>query len=174
MLENVTSGRDSGHPEWLTWLQPCARSAQLRIVLLVLAASTLGVWARAQSAETNSVSVYADAIKQATISERITGLERYLKLPTSGTLRIDALEFLVWDHTRLGHQAQSAQHAQELQRVSPGNPIAIAILNQNPQAETNKRAAQDRLSMLASALARLGQLGKPEGMLPGNFTVLRQ
>lgn len=174
MLENVTSGRDSGHPEWLTWLQPCTRSAQFSIVLLVLAVGTFGVWARAQSAETNSVSVYADAIKQSTISERITGLERYLTLPTSGTLRIDALEFLVWDHTRLGHQAKSAQHAQELLRVSPGNPIAIAILNQNPQAETNKRAGQDRLSMLASALARLGQLGKPEGMLPGNFNVLRQ
>jgi len=174
MLENVTSGRDSGYPEWLTWLQPGTRSAQFSIVLLVLAISTFGVRARAQSAETNSVSVYADAIKQSTISERINGLERYLTLPTSGTLRIDALEFLVWDHMRLGHHAQSAHHAQELLRVSPGNPIAIAILNQNPQAETNKRAAESRLSILASALARLGQLGKPEGMLPGNFTVLRQ
>src|SRR4029077_3700835 len=153
-------------------------SAQLSIVLLVLAVSTFGVRARAQSSvqssATNSVSVYADAIKQSTISERISGLERYLTLPTSGTLRIDALEFLVWDHMRLGHQAQSAKHAQELLRVSPGNPIALAILNQNPQAETNKRAAGDRLSILASALSRLGQLSKPEGMLPGNFTVLRQ
>ncbi|HZI58953.1 MAG TPA: VWA domain-containing protein [Verrucomicrobiae bacterium] len=174
MLENVTSGRDSGHPEWLIWLQPGARSTQLGIVLLVLAVSIFGVRVRAQSAETNSVSVYADAIKQSTISERISGLERYLTLPTSGTLRIDALEFLVWDHTRLGHQAQSAQHAQKLLQVSPGNPIAIAILNQNPQAEPNRRAAENRLSMLASALTRLGQLGKPEGMLPGNFTVLRQ
>ena len=46
MLENVTSGRDSGYPEWLTWLQPGTRSAQFSIVLLVLAISTFGVRAR--------------------------------------------------------------------------------------------------------------------------------
>jgi hypothetical protein len=174
MLENVTSGRNSGYPEWLVWFQAVTRSARLTAMLIALAAGLFSVQARAQSAETNSVSAYADAIKQSTISERISGLERYLTLSGSGTLRIDALEFLVWDHSRLGHQTQSAQRAQELLRISPGNPIAIAILNQSAQPETNKSAAHNRLAMLASAAARLNQLNKPEGMLPRNFSVLRQ
>lgn len=174
MLENVTSGRDSGYPEWLAWLQSGARSAALTVMLILPAALLMGVRAHTQTAEPNSVSAYADAIKQSTISERINGLEKYLTLPGSGTLRIDALEFLVWDHSRLGHQAQSAQHAQELLRISPGNPIAIAILNQSTPPESNRRIAQDRLAMLASALARLGQISRPEGMLPRNFSVLRQ
>lgn len=181
MLESVTSRRDSGYPEWLAKLWPNiyqqSNSRPPRYcatVLILCAVIALAPQARAQQAETNSVSAYADALKQSTISERISGLERYLTLPTSGTLRIDALEFLVWDHARLGHQTKSAQHAQALLRVSPGNPIAIAILNQSAQAESNRRAAQDRLALLSSALGRLDQLNKPEGMLPRNFSVLKQ
>jgi tetratricopeptide (TPR) repeat protein len=174
MLENGTSRRNSGYPEWLGL--PWRTSAlQVTIALTLLVACFCAVSISAQSGETSSVRVYADAIQQSTISQRIAGLEKYLTLPTSGTLRIDALEFLVWDHSRLGHQAQSAQSAQELLRISPGNPIAVAILNQNIQAESdNKYAAQNRLAILSSALARLDQLNKPEGMLPRNFSVLRQ
>ncbi|MBZ5504524.1 MAG: hypothetical protein LAO78_03455 [Acidobacteriia bacterium] len=186
MLENVTSRRDSGYPEWLTelwqnrdwrpggWRSGKRPARHCAVILVLLAVSICGVRARAQSAETNSVSAYAEAIQQSTISERISGLERYLTLSGSGTLRIDALEFLIWDHSRLGHQTRSAQHAQELLRISPGNPIAIAILNQTVKAESNQYSAQNRLTMLASALARLDQLSKPEGMLPRNFAVLRQ
>ena len=60
---------------------------------------------------------------------------------------MDALEFLVWDHMRLGHQSQSAQRARELMAISPANPIAVAVLSQNPPSSPHgKSMVQDRLA----------------------------
>jgi tetratricopeptide (TPR) repeat protein len=88
---------------------------------------------------------------------------------------VDALEFLVWDHMRLGHQSQSAQRARELIAISPGNPIAMAALNQNaPSAPRGKNTVQQRLAALKSAISGLDHLNKPEGMLDRNFQMLRQ
>ncbi|MGZ4897176.1 MAG: vWA domain-containing protein, partial [Candidatus Angelobacter sp.] len=86
-----------------------------------------------------------------------------------------ALEFLVWDHLRLGHQSQSAQRARELLAISPGNPIAVAVLNQDMSPASNdRRATANRLAQLNSAMTSLAQLSKPEGMLDRNFQMLKQ
>ena len=116
------------------------------IVLLALAGASCV--AQAQSAG-SSISAYADAIKQSTISERITAMERYVAMAGSSKLKTDALEFLVWDHFRLGHQSQGAQRAKELLVVSPGNPIAVAVLNQDmSSASRDKGATATRLAQL--------------------------
>ncbi|MGZ4867519.1 MAG: hypothetical protein ACXV7C_09865, partial [Candidatus Angelobacter sp.] len=134
MLENVTSGRSSAFSEWLKtrlWVSSYATA------ILLLALSGLSCVAQAQSAVAqaqpagSSISAYADAIKQSTISERVTAMDRYVAMSGGSRLKTDALEFLVWDHLRLGHQSQSAQRARELLAISPGNPIAVAVLNQD-------------------------------------------
>ena len=123
----------------------------------------------------SSISAYADAIKQSTISERITAMDRYVAMAGSSKLKTDALEFLVWDHLRLGHQSQSTQRAKELLAISPGNPIAVAVLNQDmSSASRDKGAAANRLAQLNSAMSSLDQLSKPEGMLDRNFQMLKQ
>ncbi|HET9364778.1 MAG TPA: hypothetical protein VFP71_07245, partial [Candidatus Angelobacter sp.] len=65
---------------------------------------------RGQAAQ-SSVEAYADAVKQSVIAQRVTAMEHYLTLPGVGSLKVDALEFLIWDHLRLGHQPQALQHA---------------------------------------------------------------
>src|SRR5450432_3342387 len=131
MLENVTSGRNSGISERLKWQQPLVRvSSRLILGALIPLLCILPCVAQGQSAG-SSISAYADAIKQSTIAERIVAMERYLALSSGGGLKVDALEFLVWDHMRLGHQSQTAQRARELIAISPANPIALAALNQN-------------------------------------------
>ena len=93
----------------------------------------------------------------------------------SSKLKTDALEFLVWDNFRLGHQSQSAQRAKELLAISPGNPIAVAVLNQDmSSAPRDKDATANRLAQLNSAMSSLDQLSKPEGMLDRNFQMLKQ
>jgi hypothetical protein len=175
MLENVTSGRNSGISERLKCWQPFVRVSS-RVILAVLMVS-LGLMsgiAQAQSAG-SSIGAYADAIKQSTIAERIIAMERYLALSSGGGLKVDALEFLVWDHMRLGHQSQSAQRARELIAISPANPIALAALNQNaPSAPRGKNTVQERVAALKSAISGLDHLNKPEGMLDRNFQMLRQ
>ncbi len=102
-------------------------------------------------------------------------MDRYVAMAGSSKLKTDALEFLVWDHFRLGHQSQSTQRAKELLAISPGNPIAVAVLNQDmSSAPRDKGATANRLAQLNSAMSSLDQLSKPEGMLDRNFQMLKQ
>jgi tetratricopeptide (TPR) repeat protein len=168
MLKATNSGRNSVFSEWLklpTWI-----SFSFSLILVF----GLGEISCAQSAG-SSISVYADAIKQSTISERITAMDRYVAQAGSSKLKTDALEFLVWDNLRLGHQSQSAQRAKELLAISPGNPIAVAVLNQDiSSASRDKGTTANRLAQLNSAMSSLDQLSKPEGMLDRNFQTLKQ
>ena len=169
MLDNATSGSNSALSEWLKsqrWVLSLA-------LLFLVAISSLSCLAQTQS--TSSISAYADAIKQSTISERITAMDRYVTMAGGSRLKTDALEFLVWDHLRLGHQSQSTQRARELLAISPGNPIAVAVLNQDmSSAPQGKGVTQNRLAELNAAMRSLDQLSKPEGMLDRNFQMLRQ
>jgi tetratricopeptide (TPR) repeat protein len=168
MLKATNSGSNSAFSEWLKL--PTRVSFRLIILLLAIA----GVSCAAQSGG-SSISAYADAIKQSTISERIAAMNRYVAMAGSSKLKTDALEFLVWDNLRLGHQSQSTQRAKELLAISPGNPIAVAVLNQDmSSASRDKNATANRLAQLNSAMSSIDQLSKPEGMLDRNFQVLKQ
>ncbi len=175
MLEKVTSGRSFkfGFSELKLHLFARSSSRAILAILVVLFCVSAGN-AQAQSAG-SSISAYADAINKSTIAERITAMEHYLTLSSGGSLKTDALEFLVWDHWRLGHVAQSTQRANELLAISPANPIAVAVLNQNPSpTPREKNAAQSQLAALKSAMNNLDRVNKPEGMLDRNFQILKQ
>lgn len=163
------SGHSFAKPEHLKliWRKKLHGGA-LPVVLSALC--LFGVAARAQS----SVEAYADGIKQSVISQRITAMERYLTLSSGGSLKVDALEFLIWDHMRLGHQAQSLQHAKELLAIAPNNPVAIAVLNQDPPSMRGKHEFEKGLATLKSASSALEHLTKPEGMPDRNFEALRR
>jgi tetratricopeptide (TPR) repeat protein len=170
MSHRTNFGYHSAFPEWLklprAWFELC--------FVLVISLTGISCIAQVQSAG-SSISAYADAIKQSTISERVTAMDRYLSMAGGSKLKTDALEFLVWDHLRLGHQSQSTQRAKELLAISPSNPIAVAVLNQDmSSASRDKDAAANRLAQLNSAMSGLDQLGKPEGMLDRNFQMLKQ
>jgi tetratricopeptide (TPR) repeat protein len=173
MLESVTSGRESGISEQLK-LQTLPHLPRYFVVAaFVIAFCVQGGRGRAQT-PAEGISAYADAIRQSTIAERIVAMERYVQLSSSGSLKVDALEFLVWDHMRLGHPSKSEQRAKELLAISPGNPIAVAVLNQYPPANRNKSAVERQLAALKTARSGLDHLNKPEGMLDRNFEMLRQ
>jgi hypothetical protein len=175
MSKDVNSGTGSGHSEWRKRsLAPRLHLSALTACLLVLCLhGESALVAQGLSAQTG-VEAYAQAIRQSVISQRITAMEQYLNLSPSGSLKVDALEFLIWDHMRLGHQAQSVQRARELAATAPLNPLAIAMLNQEPPPALGKNAMRQRLAMLNSALSELVHLNKPEGMLDRNFHMLRQ
>lgn len=171
MLNTKNSGSNSVFSEWLK-LRPWVSLGLL--LILVLAPAGISCAAQAQSSS-SGIQAYADAIKQSTISERITAMDRYVATSGSSRLKTDALEFLVWDNLRLGHQSQSERRAKELIAISPGNPIAVAVLNQDmSSAPRDKATAANRLAQLNSAMTSIDQLSKPEGMLDRNFQTLKQ
>ena len=168
MLEIGTSGRNCAFSEWLKLR---ASSLCLWAFLPIFLCGAPGS-APAQSAQ-SSISAYADAIKQSTISDRIEAMEKYLMLSDNSRLKVDALEFLVWDHLRLSHQLRSEQRARELLAMSPGNPIAVAVLSQDA-APQGKAAIQNHLATLTAVRSGVDHMIKPEGMLDRNFQMLQQ
>jgi tetratricopeptide (TPR) repeat protein len=174
MLEIGTSGNNPAFSEWLKSRPKAATLPRCIGIVFAIFISVLPHAASAQSAQ-NSISAYADAIKQFTISDRITAMEKYLPLSGNSRLKVDALEFLVWDHLRLGHPSQSAQRARELLAISPGNPIATAVLSQDsPSAPQGRAAVQKQLAVFTSAVIAVDRMNKPEGMLDRNFQLLQQ
>jgi hypothetical protein len=102
-------------------------------------------------------------------------MDKYIALAGNSRLKVDALEFLVWDHLRLSHPSQSAQRARELLAISPGNPIAVAVLSQDAQsAAQGKAAIQNQLATLTAVRSGVDHMNKPEGMLDRNFQMLQQ
>jgi tetratricopeptide (TPR) repeat protein len=172
MVEKVHSERNFGDSERLKasppWKRFCRHVTWVLLGLCVMRGS-----ARGQSAQT-SVEAYAEAVKQSVISERIVAMERYLTLAGASRLKADALEFLIWDHLRLGHQTQAVPHARELLAIEPMNPLAIALVNQDSSSVQGKSAGQKRLAMLETTSASLDQLRRPEGMPERNFQMLRR
>jgi hypothetical protein len=174
MLKIGTSGNNSALSEWLKSRPKPSTSLRCMGIVFAIFICILPYAGQAQSAQ-SSISVYADAIKQSTISDRITAMEKYLTLAGNSRLKVDALEFLVWDHLRLSHPSQSAQRARELLAISPGNPIATAVLSQDAQPAPQGRAAiQNQLAGLTSAMTAVDRMNKPEGMLDRNFQMLQQ
>lgn len=176
MLNAKNSGSNSAFSEWLK-LRSCASFGLSLLLVLALAGSSYAMQEQSAQAQSSSsgIQAYADAIKQSTISERITAMDRYVAMAGGSRLKTDALEFLVWDNLRLGHQSQSERRAKELLTISPGNPIAVAVLNQDmSSASRDKRVAANQLAQLNSAMNSLDQLSKPEGMLDRNFQMLKQ
>lgn len=173
MLVIRTSGNNSALSEWLK-LRPKSAGSRYVGIFLAIFICALPCAAQTQSAQ-SSISAYAEAIKQSTISDRITAMDKYLALAGNSRLKVDALEFLVWDHLRLRHPAQSAQRARELLAVSPGNPMAIAVLSQDsPSAPQGKAAVQNQLATLTAVRSGVDHMIKPEGMLDRNFQMLQQ
>src|SRR5215469_4033056 len=138
MFGSVHCERKSGDSEWLIRL-PFHRIVLAKPTMALLMCFAVCGAARGQAAQT-SVEAYADAVKQSVIAQRIVAMEHYLTLPGVSSLKVDALEFLIWDHLRLGHQPQALKHAQELLALEPANPMAVAVLNQEQQSTRGKNA----------------------------------
>ncbi|HSM86353.1 MAG TPA: VWA domain-containing protein [Candidatus Limnocylindrales bacterium] len=128
-----------------------------------------------QAAQT-SVEAYAVAIKQPRVLDQISGLERYLTIAENGILKEDALEVLVWDYMRMGSLEHMSQRAGDLMKLDPGNPLAIAALGFQAAGPEKRKSSEYRAHVAAvtAALVALERLGKPEGMLEGDFAALRR
>lgn len=145
--------------------------------LCILLVCVLLAMAAAQSGST-SLELYARAMKQPRLSGQIAGLEQFVARAGNDFLKQDALEVLIWDYTRMGNQGRAQQHAGELQKIDPGNPVAISALPVESQRVSNLTSANrdggDRIAAAQTALTALEKLRNPEGMLPGDFAALRR
>lgn len=147
-----------------------------RTLICVLSVYVLSAMAAAQSG-TTSLELYASAMKQPRLSEQIAALEQFIARAGNDFLKQDALEVLIWDYTRMGNQGHAQQHAAELLKTDPANPVAIAALPVESERRSDLNAGKqgrERIAAAQAALTALENLRNPEGMLPGDFAALRR
>lgn len=145
------------------------------VFCLVLIATTI---AFAQATDTTQIDAYLRAITQTDTTARLAALERFAAAAPVSNLRLDALEWIVWDEKQTHNDAAAATWAQQLLQADPGNALGMAVaLEHSPSAApTTKKSAKhdDAADPLQQALDNMSRLRRPEGMSFAEFTRLRQ
>lgn len=135
---------------------------------------TVAVSAAQESA--NELSQYTNAVARVQPSDRVVQLERFAIHAQPGPLKVDALEFVVWEYLRTHNDAHALAWAHPLADVDPGNAVALALLSQQSRdvVERGGMKPQSLLTMASHGLDTLPQVRRPLGMSEADFTLLRR
>ncbi len=141
----------------------------------VLAILLLSSSARAQVPDTSEIDSYLRAMTQPDVSARLAQLERFASSASAGSLRSDALEWIVWGEHQSRNDAASVTWARELLKSEPDNALALAVIadaerKQTPPGSARRPAYED---VAKRGLLNLPQLRRPEAMSYADFTRLR-
>jgi hypothetical protein len=147
-------------------------------MLVALAASPVV----AQVADTGQIDAYLKAITQTDTSSRLAGLERFASAAPGSSLKVDALEWIVWDEKQTHNDSAAANWAQKLLASDPDNALGLAIALQSEQpsspVKVERHGAKTQTSVYEQTatrgLASMARLRRPEGMSYDEFTRLRQ
>ncbi len=124
--------------------------------------------------QATALSEYTSAVARAQSADRIRDLQRFA-WNASGPLRVDALEFIVWEYLRAGNRDHALTWANELQVADQGNALALALICEEMQNPTHAKMNPDRLLNTAKqGINAIPQLRRPLGMSESDFARLRQ
>ena len=148
------------------------------IVFLLLSLLGMSESSAAQQSFTNSneLSQYTHAVARVQPSDRVLDLERFAIHAQSGPLKVDALEFVIWEYLRTHNDAHALAWAHPLADADPNNALALALLCR-PSREAVEHGSMKPQGLLTTAshgLDMLIQLRRPLGMSEADFTLLRR
>ncbi len=146
----------------------------MRFLFATVALLTLVSAAAAQTA-TRDLEAYLAAIKQPRAADHIAALEKFVSTARSTQLKLDALDWLLWDYQR-ARSPQSLSTAEELLQLDSNNALALAALSDNAEQAiaAGHRSPADTLSLARRGLANIERLRKPEGMRDSEFGLLKE
>jgi hypothetical protein len=151
-------------------------SLRLRFAsVFLLALSAAAPLAPAQTAS-SELSDYTAAVAHVRPNERLALLEHFAMNAHPGPLKVDALEFIIWNFVRQGQLAHAMSWANELSATDPDNAIAIALLTNSSRSvvEQGTMKAERLLHMASHGLDMLPQLQRPLGMNGADFSLLKR
>ncbi len=127
-----------------------------------------------QASASGALSEYTRAVARAQPADRIRDLERFA-WNASGRLRVDALEFIVWEYVRAGNRAHALTWANELQATDKDNALARGVICEGMRDATPSKTNDDWLLNTAKqGINALPQLRRPLGMSESDFARLRR
>jgi von Willebrand factor type A domain len=149
---------------------------------ILVFAIALGPPAMAQVTDTSQIDAYLKAITQSDTSSRLAALERFAATAPGSNLKVDALEWIVWDEKQTHNDAAAANWARKLLASDPDNALGLAISLQSESQRTPAASARNKPTKQLSdseqtvkrGLASLPRLRRPEGMSHDEFSRLRQ
>src|SRR5579863_6469850 len=149
-----------------------AKSFRLSAVFLLVVAI---VPALAQNSS-NELSAYTSAVARVHPSDRLAQLEHFAIDSSPGPLKIQALEFVIWEHLRTRNTGHAITWADELSNIDKNNPIALAVLSNRARSAVEQGAMKpgQLLRMASRGLDNIPQLQRPLGMSVADFGLLRQ
>jgi hypothetical protein len=139
------------------------------VITLVMA---VALPATAQSADTTAIDAYLHAITQTQVTSRLAALERFASSTPASSLRVDALEWIVWDERQTGNEAAAENWARQLLSADADNALALALTT-----DAARRRGLPPTSYIESAkrgATNVDRLRRPEGMDHAQFTLLKQ
>ena len=147
--------------------------ASAAVVSLALFTAAPGLFAQQVS---NELTQYTSAVALANPSDRVVQLERFAIHAQSTPLKIEALEFVVWEYLHTHSDVRALAWARPLSDVDPDNPVAIALLSNEARQSMEKGQMKPEkvLAMARRGLDNLPQLRRPLGMNESEFTQLNR
>jgi len=144
--------------------------------LVVLAMTVSASPAAAQTADTRQIDAYLRAIQQADTIGRMAALERFAAATPASSLRVDALEWIVWDEKQTHNDAAAANWSEELLKSDPDNALGLAISADAQRHALRTAAARHPVyeQIANHGLWSLDRLRRPEGMSHDEFSRMRQ
>lgn len=143
--------------------------------MLLLALLTAASALQAQQ-YSNELTQYTSAVALTNPSDRVVQLERFAIHAQSTPLKIEALEFVVWEYLQTHNDVRALAWARPLGDADADNPVAIALLsNEARQAVEKGQMKPEKLLVMARrGLNNLPQLRRPLGMNESEFTQLHR
>lgn len=154
----------------LTWTKASA------LFFLSLLTVSVSFAQSSSSSNSNELSQYTNAVARVQPSDRVIQLERFAIHAQPGPLKVDALEFVIWEYLRTHNDAHALAWAHPLAEIDPSNAVALALLSQQSRelVERGSMKPQNLLTMASHGLDTLPQVRRPLGMSEGDFTLLRR
>lgn len=140
-------------------------------LLLAFAAASF-----AQTSANNELSAYTGAVARVQPWDRLVQLERFAMHAQPGPLKIEALEFVIWEYLWQGNTARALPWANDLATTDQDNPLAIALISHNAKTAVDKGSMKPQLLLKTAShgLDTLPQLQRPLGMSGGDFAQLKR
>ncbi len=152
------------------------KSSAVKAATCLLALGLSAQAAIAQNASRNELSDYTNAVARAQAADRLSHLEQFSMSAQPGPLKIEALQFVIWQHLRNHDFPQALTWANALQSADKDNSLALAVISDHARNTWESRSTPPKqlLAMARQGLDALPRLQRPLGMSPADFAELRQ